>query len=499
MNKPIKLTQPHLSTLQNQAYFIRDKLIDAHIIYKSDIDEDKWLLIFAKSLNHQDWEQLKFSAKNGNPSEDQIIFSEQTIVPIALKLKSVLGRPDLDTEALLCILYNACTDSELKAMGETADSIPPLPQAPNSYILELGPNFKYANKLLEWLWPINCMSVSRIQKLYNEHIKKARKGLSRAEVKERHLDVYPKSGIQVETIIEELVNGDYCKFSDNGKSVVITERGHHYMASRLTDDFDEEWQQWWGEFQHHFNRIPYKYIDDNWNQYIHLFSKNLSPEQAAYELQWGSCYKEAHEEVKFAIKAQLDLNIDELSNKRIILFAPSVFLTPELISLPVTDIQFDIEAPSWAIPDSSFKTKRFWPNKRYVAPYLRNTPSYKGWYAVIPDDLETDVTYFEITYCWSSKSGAFKTIRHSMAYHLQKNSKSPIDWLYGNASPSDEYSFNSVYCLTHGKPISQDEMLELDRIQSGIRSLEINKSHVLIEEERYLIASNSYECVYILT
>lgn len=498
MNKPIEVAQSHLSTLQNQAYFIRDKLIEAHIIYENQIDEDKWLSIFAKSLHHQDWEQLKLSTIKNRDTLNFITFSKQTLEPIANNLKAGLGRIDIDIDDLLSIILNSCSEVELTAMGETKDSIPRLPQAPTSYILELGPDSQYGTDFLTWFWTYRQCKTSWIAKRYGEHMKSARKGLSKAEIKNRCLDVYPNSGVQIKSIIEQLIKGGYCEYIDEN-SLRLTERGYSYMAMRLTDDFDEEWQQWWNEFQLYFNRIPYRCIDDNWDRYINLFSKGIPPENAAQTFQWGMCYQDAHEEIKTAIQAQLGVELSDFPKERVMIFTPLVYFTPNLTSLPLSDIQFDIDAPEWAIPASKFKTKRYWPNKCYVASYLEITPSHRGWYSLIPDDVQQ----FDITYRWNSKSGAFKTIIHKMSYHLEPDLRLPENWLYGSEAQyyrpkndeTKEYSFNSFFCLTHGETMSMDEIAQIDRVQSGIMSIEVNDTHVNIDEERQLVASNSYECV----
>ncbi|MEF1341532.1 hypothetical protein REH81_33090, partial [Vibrio rotiferianus] len=98
---------------------------------------------------------------------------------------------------------------------------------------------------------------------------------------------------------------------------------------------------------------------------------------------------------------------------------------------------------------------------------------------------------------------------HKMTYTCYINPEYPLDWLYGNEAQKhrqskfvpmgyDEYSFNAMYCLTHGEHMTNEEICQLDRVQAGIQLIDIKKDSVLIEEERELWASNAFESVGII-
>lgn len=500
MNKPILFAQTHLSILQSQAYFIRDKLIDAHLIFESDIGKVKWLSIFAKSLNYQDWGHLKNKANDYKHCQNTVIFSEQTIEPIIDKLIAHLSRYDLDASLMRSIVLNACTENEFDNLRTYSNSIPSLPQPPESFILELGPRSVYARMLLEWLWPIERIAIKHLYSRYYSHIKSVRNGLSKGEAKVRFLDVYPKSGVQIETILLELVEQGYCSLDLDKTRVILTERGNQYIASMLTDDYDEEWQQWWSVFLAHFEQIPYKYIDSNWNKYINLYSRDIPPSDAANTFKWDSYSCDSDKKIREGINRQTGIELSEFPKLRFFLFSPRVYLSPNLTKLPLADIVFEIDGPDWAKPAKPFKVSRFWPNKSYVASFLEGE-SIRGWFGVIPDDIDA----FNITYRWYSKSGAFKPITHDMTYILKLNPKSQVDWLYGNVpsminqtnfSPIsfDEYSFTSIYCVTHGKVMTESELSQIPRIQAGINTISENEEGIHISENRTLIASNGYNC-----
>lgn len=493
MNRPIVFAHSHLPTLQSQAYFIRDKLIDAHLIYESDIGKAKWLSIFAKALNYNDWSHLSNKANDYKLNTNTVIFSDQTIEPIVGKLKAQLFRNDLDASFIRDIILNACTENELELLRTYPHSIPPLPFPPESYIVELGPKSKYAKNLLEWLWPRERIDIKRLHTLYHDHVKAARKGLSKAEVKTRHLDVYPKSGVQVEMILLELVEQGYCILDSEQSRVSLTERGSEYVASMLTDDYDEEWQQWWSVFLSYFEQIPYKHIDSSWNQYIKLYSQNIPPADAAKIFEWDSFNCDSDNQIRDAIKRQLGIELSEFPMERIFLFTPHVYFTPDLKNLPLSDIVFEFDGPEWAKPSKNLKVNRFWPNRSYVGAFLEGE-SIRGWVGLIPDDVDS----FDVTYHWRSKTAAFKPIAHSFTYTLKQNRKLQVDWLYGDEASKinryNEYSFNSLYCLTHGKEMTERELIQIPRIQAGITYLESNAEGFFISEKRTLIASNGFNC-----
>ncbi|MFA0631096.1 hypothetical protein AB4589_25695, partial [Vibrio sp. 10N.222.49.A3] len=76
----------------------------------------------------------------------------------------------------------------------------------------------------------------------------------------------------------------------------------------------------------------------------------------------------------------LDIHLPQYPKERYLQFTPRIFLTPELTSNKVTDIHFEFIGPDWAKPNGNLKTKRFWPNKRYVSVHLETSPKSRGWY-----------------------------------------------------------------------------------------------------------------------
>ncbi|MFZ3397716.1 hypothetical protein LCS82_09735 [Vibrio harveyi] len=505
MIKPIVFAESHLPDLQKQAYSIRDKLIASQIIYEKEVGKAAWLTIFARSLNYRDWGHLKTVAKNYKSSQNNIVLCDTTFLPIATAIKAALGKADLDYANLVAILFHSMSQAELEAAGEEISDLPDLPGAPTSFILELGPETYYATKLLEWLWPYGSFGIDSLHETYYRYVKNKRKGLTKAEIKEKSLDIYPKTGMQIDTIISQLVEGGYCEYADNDQTIKLTLRGTNYINGMMTGEYDEDWQKWWEEFQEHLAMIPYRYIRQDWTSYIKMYSEEYTPKQAAERFNWSSCYTEAQNEIQSAIYNQLGVNLDLYPMERYMQFTPRIYLTPDLTSLKVSDIEFTVEGPDWAIPDGDFKAKRYWPNKCYVAVCLKKTPKHRGWYVKIPEGVES----FEITYKWKSKSGAFKPVTHKMTYTCYINPEYPLDWLYGNEAQKhrqskfvpmgyDEYSFNAMYCLTHGEHMTNEEICQLDRVQAGIQLIDIKKDSVLIEEERELWASNAFESVGII-
>ncbi|MFA0287891.1 hypothetical protein AB4506_20465, partial [Vibrio sp. 10N.222.46.A3] len=122
-----------------------------------------------------------------------------------------------------------------------------------------------------------------------------------------------------------------------------------------------------------------------------------------------------------------------------------------------------------------------------------------------PDEVDC----FQVSYKWTSRSHSFSSVTHHMTYQLEPNIECAQDWLYGNecmkhsdsskpAMAADEYSFNRLECLTHGKHLTKEEIIALDRFKAGITSIHLDENGVTIHEERTLTASNSFACVGII-
>ncbi|MEZ8269497.1 hypothetical protein AB6C99_22765 [Vibrio cyclitrophicus] len=506
MSSKTILNSDHLPILKKQLHTILNQLTDAEIISNSPIKKNTWLSICAQAIGYSDWDDLKAQTVTHHVSAHNIVFNQVSIIPFIQSVRVSLGEHIDNIEGFACVILRNLTPEERNAMNGKEGDLPPLPKAPTSYTLELGPNTVYASDLLDWLWPTTKNhQVAPINNHYLEHVKEKRINLSKPQVKKRSLDVYPRSGMLVRDILGQLVSEGYLEFNDTQTCVSFTQKGFNYLNGKMTNEYDSEWKGWFKAFVAHIKKIPYRYIKIDWTPYIYLYSRGMSPIEAAKNLEWSECYTQAHSEIRSALKHQLNINLPLYPKERYLQFTPRIFLTPELTSNKVTDIHFEFIGPDWAKPNGNPKTKRFWPNKRYVSVYLDTSPKSRGWYAVIPDEVDC----FQVSYKWTSRSHSFSSVTHHMTYQLEPNIECAQDWLYGNecmkhsdsskpAMAADEYSFNHLECLTHGKHLTKEEIIALDRFKAGITSIHIDENGVTIHEERTLTASNSFACVGII-
>ncbi|MDP2592899.1 hypothetical protein Q8W41_25860 [Vibrio splendidus] len=506
MSNKTLFNSDHLPILKKQLHTIFDQLTFAEIIQGNATEKNTWLSICAQAVGYGDWDDLKAQAVTHHEPTHNILFNQASIIPFIQSVRVSLGEHIDNIEGFTHVILRNLTTEELNAMNGNKEELPPLPKAPTSYTLELGPNTAYARDLLDWLWPrTKNHQVDPINTQYLAHMKEKRMSLSKSQAKERAFDVYPHSGMLIRDILEQLISENYLELNDDQRCVTFTRKGLNYLNGKMTHEYDDQWKEWFKAFAAHLKKIPYRYIKIDWTPYIDLYARGMSPIEAAKSLEWSECYTQAHSEIQSAIKHQLDIHLPLYPKERYLQFTPRIFLTPELTSNKVTDIHFEFIGPDWAKPNGNPKTKRFWPNKRYVSVYLDTSPKSRGWYAVIPDEVDC----FQVSYKWTSQSHSFASVTHHMTYQLEPNIECAQDWLYGNecmkhsdssklAMAADEYSFNHLECLTHGKHLTKEEIVALDRFKAGITSIHIDENGVIIHEERTLTASNSFACVGII-
>ncbi|MDN3683158.1 hypothetical protein QWZ04_22885 [Vibrio tapetis subsp. quintayensis] len=506
MSHNITIKPEHLPVLHTQLLTIRHQLISTEILPNPFIGKTAWLSICAQAIGYLDWDDLTAQTQMPPISTNSIVFDPASIIPFIQSVRVGVGEHIDNIEGLSSVILRNLTGEELSSMDGNEEDRPPLPTPPTSYVIELGPNTLYASDLLNWLWPMTQHhSVHRIEHHYLEHMKKRRVGLSQSQAKERALDVYPHSGVLVSDILTSLISGGYLEINGKQTSVSFTQKGLNYVNHQMTNEYDAKWKAWFKEFAAHVKTIPYRYIKHDWTRYISLYSSGITAMAAAKSIEWSECYTQAHSEIQSAIKHQLDIDLPLYPKERYLQFTPRILLTPALTSNKISDIHFEFIGPDWAKPNGKLKTKRFWPNKRYVSVYLGDRTKSRGWYATIPSHIDS----FNVIYKWTSPSHSFASVTHHMTYQLETNMECAQDWLYGNecmkysdasipAMATDEYSFNSLDCLTHGKHLTEDDIVELDRFKAGITSIQIDEHGVTIHEERTLTASNSFACVGII-
>ncbi|MBO1897756.1 hypothetical protein HNW13_018620 [Shewanella sp. BF02_Schw] len=486
-SKTLAFSFAHLPTLKQQAFNLLDvlRLVD---ITTSIPTKARWLSIFARALGYKDWGTLLHTANAYTHNSNTKIFVPENLSSIADSIYTSLGDANVQINDLIDAIISIGTNEE-KISNDVSPEFTLIP--PTTYILEFGPKYAYEQPLLEYMWAYaRKQTVDDLVKQYAFHMKQKRAGLSKSDMKAQYLDVYPSSGVKVKDLLDSLVQGGYVDIKD--EKVSISERGRNFIRGYLTDEFGEEWSDWWVKFTKLYSEIPFKVISNKWDHYIKLYSLGLNPKEAVENQYWSSFEKRIAE--AFSNQAKKQFNTAEFpqhQTQRYFLFTPLLFLNNHNVGLKLNDIELTFIGPDWANPTESINVARFVPNKHYVSGYCGDKALSRGWLQLIPEDIAE----FKVTYIWTSKKNNFKRTEHTVTYNLFDSPNSD-NWLFGprvsNEHVTNEYAFSSLNTLTDGKKLSEDEMRNLDRVKAGIHYLDINADRVLIDEQKNLTASNPY-------
>ena len=494
----ITFNPTHIEQLRSQFYQLRDVITNCELT-DNHHTKAKWLTMCAQALSFDDWGTLNNLSKSFSANAPSLVFTPKSITPIASKLRNAMGDPNLVLDHLKQAIISVGT-SEEKALFGVSQNFKLVP--PTEYILEFGVDPLYQFPLLKWFWIHRHMDAPEKEVLgyYLGDIKRVRKGLSRTEIKEKHLDVYAKQGHKLSELVDSLIDLGFVELFEGrrGRSLRITQRGAAHFLREITGEHNEAWSCWWTKFQSLFKNIPYKPITENWDRYISCFCRGETPEEAAQSCAWDDIYTDAAKLTEKAITQQTNLTeVPLFPSFKAFHFLPKLMLSQDIQNTRSNDINFTFDGPHWcASPE--FKLKKLWPNKRYVGVESMGN---RGWVSIIPDGI----TEFSVKYLWSSKSGKFRDVEHQMTYTLKPDPTTEENWLYGVNIGDDknyrnnlfdyEHSFTSLMSLTHGQSLSNEEIQKLDRVKAGIGYLEITKEKVLIKERRTLIASNQFEAI----
>ncbi|MFA0620292.1 hypothetical protein AB4588_15315, partial [Vibrio sp. 10N.222.49.A4] len=204
-------------------------------------------------------DDLKAQAVTHHEPTHNILFNQASIIPFIQSVRVSLGEHIDNIEGFTHVILRNLTTEELNAMNGNKEELPPLPKAPTSYTLELGPNTAYARDLLDWLWPrTKNYQVDPINTQYLAHMKEKRMSLSKSQAKERALDVYPHSGMLIRDILEQLISENYLELNDDQRCVTFTRKGLNYLNGKMTHEYDDQWKEWFKAFAAHLKKIPYR-------------------------------------------------------------------------------------------------------------------------------------------------------------------------------------------------------------------------------------------------
>ncbi|MUJ20448.1 hypothetical protein [Aliivibrio fischeri] len=488
----ITISPDHIASLKQQAYQIRDTLINLDLIYESDTSKAQWLSMFARSINSAfvNWNDLISKTKRQHKlCKNKNVITSDSIRIISKRMREELFLNEIDLQILMLIFKNSASETEALTFKEYQKTVF---TKSDHIILELGPKTIFQRDFLIWFFVFKNMKYERLVVDYALNMKERRAGKTKLEIQAKSLNVYPKSNIKISSIVDELISLQYLELR-NGL-VSITENALQWCRDVQTDSQSKEWESWFNEWKRLITAIEYRQLPESWDVAISDFYNSVSPEQSASRYLWPQNYFRSDSIIREHINTRYpeDAPIHRYPKNRYFMLSPELMLTPNFNRLQADDIQFEItEKPNWLVLPKKLHVKKSAKTKYLFALYDENL---KGWISKIPDN----VVKFNINLKWSSKSGKFKCIKHSFTYILQVDHSEARNWLFSTfvdeyqvSTNKASWSFNSLYPICKSQTMSQEELIKQPRVDGGIYYIELNEKDAIIKEERTLVATNS--------
>ena len=93
-------------------------------------------------------------------------------------------------------------------------------------------------RVLAYLEHFDFISGERVRNDILDRAKSERKGLTRKEITEKGLNIYPNSGIKIDTLIEELIEEEYIEVQHKDETKIrISSKGVNYLMELYTDNY----------------------------------------------------------------------------------------------------------------------------------------------------------------------------------------------------------------------------------------------------------------------
>lgn len=484
----IAIAPKALAGAKDQAYRLRDNL--SSILMYEVPPKSAFLNLWASCLGYKDWGSFNARTLNAHSNcANQTIITPDTIRPLATALHRALGIGDLEEEWLSVILFGVATREERDHLAGAGWAPDPL-EISNVVELVLGPKCRYQIDLLTWLWPGKRLHrLSSIEEQYCRQMKNKRSGLSKKEVTERRLDVYPKSGVRVADIVNGLQEEGYLERAGGDEQAFkITERGHWWISSHLTDDWGLDWQNWFRSVQAHYPtdaRLPFP---ADWSVLIKQFSRGVSPENAAGIYEWSPREKEFGQRLAMHVSSVTGIALEALPASRILAIEPCLLLEPYRGRTALGEIKLSISSPDIDTP--TVKPRRYFPNPCHIG---AGTSKEFRFFCV---PVEEGVEKVEVVLRWEVDG---KSCTHTIVYHI---GNSDSGWFFSdsnlvNSDCHKPRSWLTPYWIRYEidgskleerahLPLDQEVVASLPRISSQMSQLEMSAQGVIMEEHLLL-------------
>lgn len=485
----ITFNTDHLSTVHQQAHTSRDLLIELDIVDNIP-SKSAWLNMFAQALNYRDWGELNHFSASFATSLCFHVLTPENLPAIAKRLREQIGEFRATIDTIEAILLSVATPEE-KVLNGVSDSF--CINGPNAITLVFEPDPFYAKPLLEWLLAYGkvWLTISYIEDRYLAQMKLNRRGLSRAEAKANHFDVYPKSGQRVPDILNALESDRFVEFSELKDSARITDNGIQLIIELITDDYCPNWQKWWRELRNLIKAEPYMDLKDDWIGYVIFYAEGRSPSE------YINCYAPQYSKNPFT--AILEKGYQSLTSHsklplhptgKFVHIAPKLYLGVAHQSYKCRDLNLEIKGPDWLrIPE--YELKRLLPNRRYIG--------LSGDMIGIISELPDSISQFDVEFIWTSSNKGFPVIEQRITFLLDAGTNESENWLYstetGVNSKHCTHAFSSYSALTHGEKLTTEELMELPRVKGPMSKLEIIEAgkRIRIEDVLHLALSNQFD------
>lgn len=273
----ITFNSNHLSTIHRQAHACRDLLIELEIVDNVP-SKCTWLNMFAQALTYKDWGELNHLSASFAKSQCFHVLTPENLPLIAKSLREQIGEAHTTADIFESLLLSVATTEEKILNGVNDDFCI---KGPNAITLICEPEPFYAMPLLKWLlrYEKSWLTLYQIEEPYLAKMKRARRGLSRTEVKENHYDVYPNSGHRVQDILNVLESDRFVEFSESRESIRLSDIGIQIATEHITDNYGPKWQNWWSELRKLIKAEPYMTVKDNWTRYVIFYGQERTPKE----------------------------------------------------------------------------------------------------------------------------------------------------------------------------------------------------------------------------
>jgi hypothetical protein len=271
---------------------------------------------------------------------------------------------------------------------------------------------KYAMiQVLEYVSHFNLfIPLNRVRKQILDNAKYKRKGLTKEEIIEKGLNIYPTSGIQIDSLLDGLIKDNYIETVEKEEiEVRLSQKGLNTLLALYTDDFSESFLS----FQEEVNALTQKKNETDFDP-VHvagMYFHNRSLEKIEETYFTDKTIQD--ETQKYHEYMLEEYGLKPNNSDFIFHVIPKLFL-------PIEDMWEDVELTIEGIelPEQPMFLDRPYPNQRYIVAGVRigKEKITTGFYPVI-SSKDKFPKEKNIRFHW--KLGSGKEIIHDIHFQFE--------------------------------------------------------------------------------